>query len=281
MILLLCNLVFPPYHLIHNPGVALDDFDHLGRDIFLHVVRHGDAVVAILVHLHGGVHGLEEAVRVDACQDKATFVQSLRALGGGADAHRRERVPHAGKETALLGQGAAVADHGEGVHLQAVVVVETQRLMLDHPLVQLETGLLQTLFAAGMAAVQHGHVVLFRHLVDGSKKAHEIILRVDVLRQVTAGVLRIAQVHVGNNVHDAAVGLLRQALVLAAVAGFHMEDGDVQTLRCNGGQTAVGFSQGQQRVRLNLSHQLVGFICIKSLLIWQKMTIFIFFSNTL
>lgn len=218
---------------------------------------------------------------VNACQDKAALVQSLGALGGGADAHRWERVPHAGKETALLGQGAGIRDHSEGVHLQAVVVVEAQGLVLDHPLVQLEAGLLQTLFAAGMAAVQHGHVILLRHFVDGRKEAHEIILRVDVLRQVTAGVLRIAQVHVGNNVHDAAVGLLRQALVLAAVAGFHMEDGDVQTLRCNGGQTAVGFSQGQQRVRLNLSHQLVGFICIKSLLIWQKMTIFIFFSNTL
>ena len=332
MILLLCNLVFPPHHLIHNPGVALDDLHHFGGDIFLHVVRHGDAVVAVLVHLHSGIHGLEEAVRVDACQNETTLIQGFGALRGGADAHRRERVPHAGEETALLGQSAGIRDHGEGVHLQAVVVVEAQRLMLDHPLVQLETGLLQTLFAAGMAAVQHGHIVLLRHFIDGSEQAYEVLLRVDVLlpvggkqnvlalfqsqagvdvagfdfgqvvvehfghgaagdvgallgqavlRQVPAGVLRVAQVHIGNNVHDAAVGLLWQALVLAAVAGFHVEDGDVQTLRCNGGQTAVGFSQGQQRVRLNLSHQLVGFICIESLLIWQKMTIFIFFSNTL
>lgn len=62
--------------------------------------------------------------------------------------------------------------NGEGVHLQAVVVVEAQRLMLDHPLVQLEAGLLQTLFAAGMAAVQHGHVVLFRHFVDSSEQTY-------------------------------------------------------------------------------------------------------------
>ncbi len=271
-------------------------------------------------------------MRIDACQDKAALVQSLGPLRGSADTHRRERVPHAGEEAALLGQSAGIRDHGEGVHLQAVVVVEAQRLMLDHPLVQLEAGLLQTLFAPGMATVQHRHVVLFRHLVDGRKEAYKVLLRVDVLlpvggkqnvlalfqsqagvdvagldfgqvvvehfghgtagdvgallgqavlRQVAASMLRVAQVHVRDNVHDAAVGLLRQALVLAAVAGFHVEDGDVQTLRCNGGQTAVGFSQGQQRVRLNLSHQLVGFICIESLLIWQKMTIFIFFSNTL
>lgn len=131
MILLLCNLVFPPHHLIHNPGVALDNLHHFGGDVFLHVVRNGDADIAVSVHLHGGVHGLEEAVRIDACQDETALVQGLGALRGGADAHRRERVPHAGEETALLGQSAAVADHSEGVHLQAVVVVEAQGLVLD------------------------------------------------------------------------------------------------------------------------------------------------------
>ena len=301
---------FPPHHLIHNPGVALDNLHHFGGDVFLHVVRHGDAVVAVLVHLHSGIHGLEEAVRIDACQDKATLVQSFRSLRGGTDAHRRKRVPHAGEEAALLGQGAAVADHGEGVHLQAVVVMETQGLVLDHPLVQLEAGLLQPLFAAGMAAVQHGHIVLLRHFIDGSKKAHEILLRVDVLlpvggeqnvlalfqsqagvdiagldfgqvvvehfghgaagdvgallgqavlRQVTAGVLRVAQVHVGNNVHDAAVGLLRKALVLAAVARLHVEDGDVQPLGPDDAEAGVSVPQHQHGVGLQLRHQVVAF----------------------
>ena len=249
-------------------------------------------------------------MRIDACQDETSLVQSLGALGGGADAHRRERVPHAGEETALLGQSAGIRDHGEGVHLQAVVVVEAQRLMLDHPLVQLEAGLLQTLFAAGMAAVQHGHVVLLRHFIDGSKEAYEVLLRVDVLlpvggeqnvlalfqsqagvdvagfdflqilvehfghgaagdvgallgqtvlRQVTAGVLRIAQVHVGNNVHDAAVGLLRKALVLAAVAGFHVEDGDVQPLGADDAEAGVGIPQHQDGIGFQLRHQVVAF----------------------
>ena len=123
-------------------------------------------------------------MRVDACQDKAAFVQRLGTLGGGADAHRRERVPHAGEKAALLGQSAAVADHGEGVHLQAVVVVEAQGVMLDHPLVQGEAGLLQALLAPRVAAVQHRHVVLFRHLVDGRKEAYEVLLRVDILLPV-------------------------------------------------------------------------------------------------
>ena len=249
-------------------------------------------------------------MRINACQDKATFVQSLRALGGGADAHRWERVPHAGEETALLGQSAAVADHGEGVHLQAVVVVEAQGLMLDHPLVQLEAGLLQTLFAPGMAAVQHGHVVLFRHFIDGSEQAYKVLLRVDVLlpmggkqnvlalfqsqagvdiagfdfhqvlvehfghgaagdvgallgqtvlRQVTAGVLRVAQVHVGDNVHDAAIGLLRQALVLTAVAGLHVENGDVQPLGADDAEAGVGVPQHQHGVGFQVNHQVVAF----------------------
>ena len=249
-------------------------------------------------------------MRIDACQDEAALVQSLGPLGGGADAHRRERVPHAGEETALLRQSTAVADHGEGVHLQAVVVVETQGLVLDHPLVQLEAGLLQTLFAAGMAAVQHGHVVLLRHFIDGSEQAYEVLLCVDillpvggkqnvlalfqsqagvdvagfdflqvlvehfghraacdigaflgqtVLRQVATGVLRVAQVHVGDNVHDAAVGLLRKALVLAAVAGFHVEDGDVQPLSSNDTEAGVGVPQHQHGIGLQLRHQVVAF----------------------
>ena len=249
-------------------------------------------------------------MRIDACQDETSLVQSLGALGGGADAHRRERVPHAGEEAALLGQSAGIRDHGEGVHLQAVVVVEAQRLMLDHPLVQLETGLLQTFFAAGMAAVQHGHVVLLRHFIDGSKEAYEVLLRVDVLlpvggeqnvlalfqsqagvdvagfdflqilvehfghgaagdvgallgqavlRQVAAGVLRVAQVHVGDNVHDTAVGLLGQALVLAAVAGLHMEDGDVQPLSADDAEAGVSVPQHQDGIGLQLRHQVVAF----------------------
>ena len=249
-------------------------------------------------------------MRIDACQNKAPLVQGLGTLRGSADAHRRERVPHAGEETALLGQSAAVADHGEGVHLQAVVVVEAQGLMLDHPLVQLEAGLLQTLFAAGMAAVQHGHVVLLRHFIDGSKEAYEVLLRVDVLLpvggeqnvlalfqsqagvdiagldflqvlvehfghgaagdvgallghalsvQVAAGMLGVAQVHVRDVVHDAAVGLLGQALVKAPVARFHVEDGDVQPLGPDDAEAGVGVPQHQHGVGLQLRHQIVAF----------------------
>ena len=75
--------------------------------------------------------------------------------------------------------------------------------------------------------------------------------------QVAAGVLGVCQVDVGDHVDDAAVGLLGQALVLAAVARLHVEDGDVQALSRDGGQAAVGVAQDQQRVGLHLDHQLV------------------------
>ena len=70
--------------------------------------------------------------------------------------------------------------------------------------------------------------------------------------------LGVGQVDVGDHVDDAAVGLLGQALVLAAVASLHVEDGDVQALGRDGGQAAVGVAQDQQRVGLDLNHQLVA-----------------------
>ena len=68
----------------------------------------------------------------------------------------------------------------------------------------------------------------------------------------------VGKVDVGDHIHDAAVGFLGQALVAAAVAGLHMEDGDVQALGRDGGQTGVRVPQHQQRVRAHGSHELIG-----------------------
>ena len=76
--------------------------------------------------------------------------------------------------------------------------------------------------------------------------------------EVAAGVLGVGQVDVGDHVDDAAVGLLGQALVLAAVARLHVEDGDVEPLGRDGGQAAVGVAQDQKGVRLHLHHELVA-----------------------
>ena len=253
--------------------------------------------------------GLEQAPLGDAGEREAGLVQRLGALGGGADAHRRERAPDAREEAGLLGQGAGVGDHGEGVHLQAVVVVEAHGLVHAHARVELEAGGLQALAGARVAGVQDRHVVFLGKRVDRGEQAREVRLGVDVLLAVcrqqhvapglqselgedmgpldlvkvgaqhlghgrardvgalgcAAGVLEVAacvlgvgQVDVGDHVDDASVGLLGQALVLAAVARLHVEDGDVQALGRDGGQAAVGVAQDQQRVGLDLDHEPVA-----------------------
>ena len=84
--------------------------------------------------------GLQQAALADAGEREAGLDQRLGALGRGADAHRRERAADARKKARLLGQGARIADHSEGVHLQAVVVVEAHGLVHAHSRIQLEAG---------------------------------------------------------------------------------------------------------------------------------------------
>lgn len=252
---------------------------------------------------------LEQPLLGDAGEREAGLVQGFGALGGGADAHRRERAADAREEAGLLGQGAGVGHHGEGVHLQAVIVVEAHGLVHAHARVELEAGGLQALAGARVAGVQDRHVVFLGQRVDRGEQAREVRRGVDVLLavgreqhialglqaelgedvggldllkvgaqdlghgrardvgalrgaagvlQVAACVLGVGQVDVGDHVYDAAVGLLGQALVLATVAGLHVEDGDVQALGRDGGQAAVGVAQDQQRVGLHLDHQLVA-----------------------
>ena len=304
------RLILPPHHLVHDAGVALDDLDHLGGHGLVGVVGDGRLGQRPLrVELDGSVDGLQQAALGDAGQREAGLVQRLGALGGGADAHRRERAADRREEAGLLGQGARVGHHGEGVHLQAVVVVKAHGLVHAHARVQLEAGGLQALAGARVAGVQDRHVVFLRERVDGGEQAREVGLGVDVLLavggeqhvllrlqaelgedvggldlvqvgakhlghgrardvgalggaagvlEVAAGVLGVGQVDVGDHVDDAAVGLLWQALVLAAVARLHVEDGDVQALGRDGGQAAVGVAQDQQRVGPHLDHELVA-----------------------
>ena len=54
------------------------------------------------------------------------------------------------------------------------------------------------------------------------------------LRQIAARMLGIGHIHVGNDVHDTAVGLLRKTFVLTAIARLHVEYGDMQALGRDG-----------------------------------------------
>lgn len=101
----------------------MDNFDYFVADV-VGVVGYGDAVVAVAGHADGEVHALQEALLVNAAEDKAGLVESFGTLCAGADAYGGDGFADGGVEAALLGEGAAVAHHAEGVHLQTVVVVE-------------------------------------------------------------------------------------------------------------------------------------------------------------
>lgn len=176
--------ILSPHHLADHAGVALDDLYHLVGHVFIHIVRHGNTEITVLVHLNGHIHRLQQMVTVDTGQDEIALVQRLGALCAGADAHGREGVADAGEEAALLRQSAAVGHHTERVHLEAVIVVEAQRFVLDNAPVQREAALLQSLAAAGMAGVEDGYIVLFRHTVDGGEQGGEVLLCVDILLPV-------------------------------------------------------------------------------------------------
>lgn len=75
--------------------------------------------------------------------------------------------------------------------------------------------------------------------------------------EVSSCVLRVGHVHVGDDIDDTAVGFLGQALVLAAVAGLHVENGDVETLSSDNAEAAVGVAKDQYAVGLGLGEEFV------------------------
>lgn len=75
--------------------------------------------------------------------------------------------------------------------------------------------------------------------------------------EVSSCVLRVGHVHVGNDIDDTAVGLLGQALVLAAVAGLHVENGDMESLCSDDAEAAIGVAKDQYAVGLGLGEEFV------------------------
>lgn len=179
------GLELAPNHFVDNANVRLDDTNHLSAYILIHIVRYGNAGEAVTDEGDGDVNALQEAYRVDAGEDEAALVEGFGTLGGCADADGGERMADAGEERGFFRQGAAIAHHTESVHLEAVVVVEAERFVLNNARIQLESAGFEALARARMAAVQDGHVVLIGHFVDGVEEAEEVLLGVDVLFTVS------------------------------------------------------------------------------------------------
>ena len=266
-------------------------------------------MLTVPTEFHRRVDRLKERVFVYAGEDEVALVYGLGALRACADADCRERMSNACEEGGLLRESAAVAHHRERVHLKAIVVMETERFVLDDARVEFEAGLRETVAAARVAAVENRNVVFLGHRVDGIEQAEEVLLRVYVLLpvgtekdvmaflqsqtgvdvacfdfreivvenlshrgacdecaffrqtavgEVAAGMFAVGHVHVTYDVHDAAVGLLRKALVLAAVAGFHVEYRDVEAFRSYDAEAAVRVAEDKDCIRTGLDHQLIG-----------------------
>ena len=69
--------------------------------------------------------------------------------------------------------------------------------------------------------------------------------------------LRIAHIHVGYYIHNAAVCLLGQTLVKASVACLHVEHRYMQSLCANDRQARICVPQNKHCIRFFLFHKLV------------------------
>ena len=107
-----------------------------------------------------------------------------------------------------------------------------------------------------VAGLDIGEVVVedFRH---GGPCDIGALLGQAAVGEVSSCVLRVGHVHVGNDIDDTAVGLLGQALVLAAVASLHVENGNVKSLGSDNAEAAVGVAKDQYAVGLGLGKELV------------------------
>lgn len=141
-------------------------------------------MLSVTAQLHGGVNGLQQRFFVYAGYDKITLVYGFGALSAGADANGWERMPHAGEKRRLLGQRATVAHHGKCVHLQAIVVVKTERFVLNHTSVELKPTGCKAVARARVATVKYRHIILLCHAVNGIEQREEVLLGVDVLLAV-------------------------------------------------------------------------------------------------
>ena len=116
---------------------------------------------------------------------------------------------------------------------------------------------LQTEALVDVAGLDIGKVVVedFRH---GGSCDIGALLGQAAVGEVSSCMLRVGHIHVGNDIDDTAVGLLGQALVLAAVAGLHVENGDMESFGSDNAEAAVGVAKDQYAVRLGLGEELVG-----------------------
>lgn len=197
---------------------------HFRTDVLVHIVGDGDTMLAVTAEFDGSINSLEQGILVDTSNDEVALVDGFRTLGRGTDADGGEGVADAGEEGGFFGKCAAIADDGKGVHLEAVVVVETEGLMLNDARVELEARGGKAIAGARVATVEDGHVVFLRHLVDSSEEGEEVFLRVNVFLTVSGQENELA---------------FLQAEALVDVTGLNLSEVVVEDFR-HGGPCDIG-----------------------------------------
>src|SRR5690554_6628931 len=98
---------------------------------------------------------------------------------------------------------------------------------------------------------------VIQHFKHGAAGFDHTVRRQAFAQQVIPGDGAVGQVDVCRVVHNAAVDLLRHPHIKAAVAGFHVEGGNLAALGGNHRHAAVGIAQYQQGFRLNVGQHFV------------------------
>ena len=80
------SLEFSPDHFVYNTGIALDDLDYFGADIFFDVIRNRNSIIPVLVHFNCCIHSLKKRILIDSSQNKTRFVERLRSFRRCTDA---------------------------------------------------------------------------------------------------------------------------------------------------------------------------------------------------
>jgi len=244
---------------------AAGEFDGLENVVLLHPAQHEGALLQRLGSLGGGTHrdGWEAedgglfrdaaAVGEDAVGVELEFVVVEEAERLEA-AH--ERVED---EAALLDEPLAArvggVDDGHGVRFRDCVdgahQGEEVLLVVDVLLpVGGEQEVAPRLQAERLQRVGREDALLVarQHLGHGRAGDVDVLLAEPFGEQVAPRVLGVRQVDVGDGVDDAAVGLLGEVLVEAAVPRLHVEDGDLQPFGRYRREGGVGVAQDEQRV---------------------------------
>ena len=115
---------------------------------------------------------------------------------------------------------------------------------------------LQAKALVDVAGLDIGEVVV-ENFCHGGPRDIGALLGQAAVGEVSSCVLRVGHVNITDDVYDTAIGLFRQALVLAAVAGLHVENGDMESLGSDNTEAAVGVAKDQYTVGLGLGKEFV------------------------